>query len=47
MQIRFGGKRETISRFADEVEAAHAYDAYVITNGIDTPRFRSIYQSMR
>ena len=36
--IRVDGKQKTIGSFSDEVEAAHAYDAYAIANGIDTPR---------
>ena len=38
VQITIGGKQKTIGRFTDEIEAAHAYDAYAIANGIDTPR---------
>ena len=39
-QVRIGvdGKQKNIGRFVDEVEAAHAYDAHAIANGIDTPR---------
>ena len=38
VQIRVDGKTKTIGYFADEVNAAHAYDAYAIANGIDAPR---------
>ena len=36
--IRVEGKSKSIGLFADEMKAAHAYDAYAIANGIDTPR---------
>ena len=36
--IRVNGKQKSIGHFDNELEAAHAYDAYAITNGIDTPR---------
>ena len=32
------GKQKHIGTFTDEIMAAHAYDAYSIANGIDTPR---------
>jgi hypothetical protein len=38
VQIRDGGKPMHIGVFDDEVEAAHAYDAFVIANSIDAPR---------
>ena len=37
VQIKVGGKKKHIGIFPDEIEAANAYDAYVITNGINTP----------
>jgi len=36
--IIVNGKLKSVGYFADEIEAAHAYDAYVIVNGIATPR---------
>jgi len=38
VNIRVGGKQKYVGRYAGEIEAAHAYDAYAITNDIDTPR---------
>ena len=38
MQIRVNRKQKHVGYFTDEVNAAHAYDAYAIANGIDTPR---------
>ena len=35
--IRDGRKRKYVGTFVDETEAAHAFDAYAITNGIDVP----------
>ena len=39
-EVRIGvhGNQKRIGHFTDEGEAAHAYDAYAIVNGIDTPR---------
>ena len=36
--IRVHGKQKGLGYFTDEVEAAHAYDAYAIANDIDVPR---------
>jgi hypothetical protein len=36
------GKTVRIGTFSDEMSAAQAYDEYVITNGIDTPRNFSV-----
>ena len=38
VMIRVNGKQKSIGHFDDELVAAHAYDAYAITNGINTPR---------
>ena len=38
-EIRVGGKPIHIGTFSDEIAAAHAYDAYAIANGIETPSF--------
>jgi hypothetical protein len=38
VRITVDGKEKHIGRFIDKIEAAHAYDAYAIANGIDAPR---------
>jgi hypothetical protein len=38
VRLSVGGKQKFISYSTDEVEAAHAYDAHAIANGIETPR---------
>ena len=38
VRITVDGKVKHIGRFIDKIEAAHAYDAYAIANGIDVPR---------
>ena len=35
VRIRVDGKQKGIGHFTDEIEAAHAYDAYAIANGGD------------
>ena len=38
VRITVGSKTKHIGRFIDKIEAARAYDAYAIANGIDAPR---------
>jgi len=38
VQIRVNRKQKHVGYFTDEVNAAHAYDAYAITNGVETTR---------
>jgi len=38
VRITVGRKTKHIGRFIDKIEAARAYDAYAIANGIDAPR---------
>ena len=38
VKIRVNGKQKHIGYFVDEIEAAHAFDAYAIENGINVPR---------
>ena len=38
VKIRVHGKRKTIGRYPNERDAAQAYDAFVIANGINVPR---------
>ena len=38
VKIRVHGKRKTIGRYPNERDAARAYDAFVIANGINVPR---------
>ena len=36
--ISVGNKRKSLGIFVNEIDAAHAYDAYAIANGINRPR---------